>query len=99
MEAIKLIFVQIVHKEMVLAGVMKIANGSMDSVDLKISAKGIVALIDPIYHYKLGLFVVKEIYHCILTLSNLNPQLHKETDESWDIFINSGLVWEAGPYL
>ena len=42
-----LIHVQIVHKEMVLAGVMKIANGSMDNVDLKISAKGIVALIDP----------------------------------------------------
>ena len=31
-----LIHVQIVHKEMVLAGVMEIANGSMDSANLKV---------------------------------------------------------------
>ena len=36
METIRLIHVQIVHKEMVLAGVMVIANGSMDSVNLKV---------------------------------------------------------------
>ena len=36
MEAILLIHVQIVHKEMVLAGVMESANGSMDSVNLKV---------------------------------------------------------------
>ena len=36
METIMLIHVQIVHKEMVLAGVMVIANGSMDSVNLKV---------------------------------------------------------------
>ena len=36
METIMLIHVQIVHKEMVLTGVMEIANGSMDSANLKV---------------------------------------------------------------
>ena len=36
MDTIRLIHVHIVHKEMVLPGVMEIANGSMDSVNLKV---------------------------------------------------------------